>query len=602
MKKEYFKLSLIIPSLLLTIAIVAGFSYAYFLLAINHDQDAEVIFSTKELSLDFVDGPQIVIDGALPGQKAIKTFSVTNGGSETVNYTLEFTDVIYTLDARDIYYTLTSTNGGVAMDKAVFYGDTNPIIGSTSIAPNVTHEYTITFEYANRDWDQSFDQGKSFSTMINVTESIPIYGIKYSVSNGVIDYITRTDSSVGLETYSSGYHEYNSFNHIGPWGDIISYNYDTTTSKKVATYGDANFKFDGSNGLVMTYIPAFYYKRYIEDGYAYLKISSYPVEGFIKSEAFSVSRYLLSYDGSKFESKSGAIPENAHVIDWYRSRINSMGSQYSMLDYHLFYIQMLYMVEFADVYSSRGLLGFGYTNMYQAQSLVAMDSSNQIVINDEFFGVGDAVAIGTNQYYNNVATNLTITAVSPYDDGNVTGYIYTFDGNPINITTSMNIHSISHKTGGADSLGMNNTTVEGFGNGFSVSYRGIEDIYGNGWTYVDGITSDNYIVSICTDHTKYSNDVDNPCNEVTNVELPHSTGYFSGMAFDSEYPYILLPSVVNSNASSHDRITIGDSSRKIMLFGGVLGGYYHGMFTMGFNIAANYSEASFAGSRLIIHE
>ena len=601
MKKNSLKLLPIIISLLIIIATIAGLSYAYFLLTIDHSNDASVVFSTKELSLQFVDGPEIFLENALPGQKVIKNFSVTNNGNQTVNYTLEFTNNIYTFQAHDIYYTLTSTNGGVAMEKAIYYGDTNPVIGSTSIAPNITQEYTIIFEYKNNDWDQSYDQGKMFSTVINVTEAVPIYGVKYAVDSGDINYITRTDSSVGLDSYVSGYYEYNSFNNVGPWKDIISYNYDQNTSKRVATYGDANFKFDGSNGLVMTYIPEFYYKRYIDDGYVYLKISSYPVEGFIKSEAFSVSRYLLSYNGTTFESKSGAIPENAHVIDWYRSRINSMGSQYSMLDYHIFFIQMLYMVEYADVYYSNTNLGFGFTTWYESTPLTNMGSGNQFVVNNNYFSVGTPIAFGTNQYFNNVATNRTILAVESYDDGNVTGYLYTFDGDPVDITTSINVHSISQKTGTTDSLGMNSSAYSMIGNS-SVSYRGIEDIYGNGWTFVDGVTSNNYIISVCTDHTKYSNDVNNPCNEVTNVEIPHNTGFYNEMAFDSNYPYLLLPSSVNPSTNSRDRIVIGDNQRKVMLYGGTFGGYYHGIFSMGFNISSNYSEANYAASRLIIHE
>ena len=601
MKSNSLKLPLIIVSILLTIGIIAGLSYAYFLGVSAHDTNASAVFSTKELSLEFNDGPEIVFEQALPGQKIMKSFSVTNNGTQTVNYTLEFAEVIYTFTAHDFFYSLTATNGGVVMEKANFYGESNPVIGSTSIAPNVTQEYTITIEYANREWDQSFDQGKHFSTMINVTETIPIYGVKY-VLDGDASYLIRTDSSVGLDTRQPEYREYNSFNNIGPWGDIISYNYDPTTNTKVATYGDANFKFDGSNGLVMTYIPEFYYKRYVDDEYAYIKISKYPVEGFTKSEAFSISRYLLSWNGTTFESKSGAIPENAHPIDWYRSRINSMGSQYSMLDYHIFFIQMLYVVEYADFYGSRGKLGYGYVTHYQTNPLTDISNSNQFIVDNQYFAVGDAIAFGPSQYFNSVATNRIVTAMEPYDDGNITGYLYTFNGDPVNITTSINVHHMSHITGSTDNLGMNSTVAIGMGANTSVSYRGIEDIYGNGWTFVDGVTSTNYIVSICTDHTQYSNAVDNPCNEVTGIELPHSTGYYAGVVLDSNYPYLLLPSAVNSSYSSRDRIALGDNQRKVMLYGGVHGGYYHGLFTMGFNIPASYSEATYAGTRLIIHE
>lgn len=590
-------IAIILCSIILTAIIIAGVSYAYYMTVLNKTDDSTVIFSTKELALNFSDGPQITMPNAVPGQKVIKTFSVTNTGNQTVNYTIEFYDVLYEFIRHDFAFSLTATNGGFEIDKFDFWGDVNPIIGSAEIAPGVTQEYTFTLEFRNYPWSQSADMNKTIAFSIGISETIPVYGIKYDINGQYGIYSNRTDAAMGINMeYSTANHE---FDHIYPWSDIISYNYDPVTQTRTATYGDENFKFDGSNGLVMTYIPEFYYKRYIEDGYLYMKISKYPIEGFLKSEAFSVSRYLASWNGTSLESKSGAIPENAHVIDWYRSRVSNLGSKFSLLDYHLFYIQMLYAVEYNEIRGSWMYLGRGYTNWEQYQSLVAMNNSNQFVVNGYGFEVGDSIAFGTSQYFNDIVTNRTIIAKEAYDSGGITGYLYTFDGDPVDITTSMNVHHISHKTGTTDSLGMSSSAIA---YGTSVTYRGIEDIYGNGWTFVDGITSTNYIVSICTDYTKYSDDVNNTCNQVTNIEIPHSTGFLNYLSYDGNYPYILLPTGTLSSTSSFDRVVIGDSGRKVLIYGGVHGGNYHGMFTFGFDISAYYFEASFAGTRLLLHE
>ena len=103
----------------------------------------------------------------------------------------------------------------------------------------------------------------------------------------------RMDNAVGkvANATKDGSAVTNDFDNIYPWSDIISYNYDTNTKEITAYYGDSNFKFDGSNGEVLTKIPTFYYRRWQENGYEYQSISKYPLPGYSKSEEFSVGRY-----------------------------------------------------------------------------------------------------------------------------------------------------------------------------------------------------------------------------------------------------------------------------------------------------------------------
>ena len=56
----------------------------------------------------------------------------------------------------------------------------------------------------------------------------------------------------------------NDFDNLYPWSQIRTCNYDITTGKVKAWYGDASFKFDGTNGDVYTYIPETYIKIYQE--------------------------------------------------------------------------------------------------------------------------------------------------------------------------------------------------------------------------------------------------------------------------------------------------------------------------------------------------
>lgn len=129
------------------------------------------------------------------------------------------------------------------------------------------------------------------------------------------------------------------------------------------TYGEPTFKFDGSNGEVMTRIPEFWYKReqkLEEDGntYEYVYIADYPAEGFIKSEQFSIGRYITSSDSNNniHSSNNGNIHHD--TISNVRNSVKALGEGFCLMDWHYFIIQILFLVEYAN-YDSQACLGKG---------------------------------------------------------------------------------------------------------------------------------------------------------------------------------------------------------------------------------------------------
>ena len=173
----------------------------------------------------------------------------------------------------------------------------------------------------------------------------------------------RIEDSIGLEANAQVGNTpvKNDFDNIYPWSDIISYNYNTETKKITAYYGDENFKFDGTNGEVLTKIPEFYYKRYQDAEYEYIYISKVKREGYEKSEEFSVGRYTMSKDSTSVHSKSGYKPLGNTTITNFRNYAKELGEEFGQLDYHYFLLQILYLVEYAD-YDSQLKLGPGYTS------------------------------------------------------------------------------------------------------------------------------------------------------------------------------------------------------------------------------------------------
>ena len=97
----------------------------------------------------------------------------------------------------------------------------------------------------------------------NVDNIVKVYGVKRSLTTSSSAW-ERIRDAVGLVANAQvgTTAVQNDFDNIYPWSDIISYNYDVTAKQVTAYYGDPTFKFDGTNGEVLTKIPEFYWRRY----------------------------------------------------------------------------------------------------------------------------------------------------------------------------------------------------------------------------------------------------------------------------------------------------------------------------------------------------
>ncbi len=205
-----------------------------------------------------------------------------------------------------------------------------------------------------------------------------IYGVKRSIDAETTEW-ERIEDSIGLTANATkdGSTVQNDFDNIYPWSDIITYNYDDVTKKETAVYGDENFKFDGSNGQVLTRIPEFYYKREQVDGVEYQYISKYPQEGFTKSEAFSIGRYTMSGNSTKVYSRSGYTPLVNTTITNFRNYARKLGDDFGQIDWRYFLIQMLYLVEYAD-YNIQEMLGVGFTSNFDGNTFISSGGCNDL--------------------------------------------------------------------------------------------------------------------------------------------------------------------------------------------------------------------------------
>ena len=448
---------------------------------------------------------------------------------------------------------------------AYAYAGENPEYINNSITAPVEKCIDVTIAIDNADnVTITLDANQIYVTEKEMREAIDeaiskkgnLYGIKRKVNDNTSSAWERIEDSVGLvaKATKDGEAVQNDFDDRYPWNEIISYNYDVTNKKINAYYGDPTFKFDGTNGEVLTRIPEFYWKREIIDGYEYIYIADYAIAGFNKTEQFSVGRYDACIDDDgKLHSFSGYSPSTNKNITQHRAAAKLLSDEFCMLDYRYFLLQILYLVEYAN-YNSQAQLGNGIVSMrYTAndKALIAGEETNTIVIaTNNYFKVGQQIAIGTTVDGVSICKDRTITEIEEYSQDTTKGTAITFDGDPVTIAVGNIIHSCGQKEGGCDSLGMKSGCLANDSQ-HSVIYRGIENIFGNVYNWVDGINIKDYQAYICRDPEQYISDkFETPYEKIGYVNSEEENQYIKKLGYDEKNPDIALPIEVGGGVGS----------------------------------------------------
>lgn len=433
------------------------------------------------------------------------------------------------------------------------------------------------------------------------------YGIRRKIVDNVVSKWERICDNIGLvaNATKNGDEVQNDFDNLYPWSDIITYNYDTTNKKITAYYGEPGFEFDGSNGEVLTRIPEFWYKREVKGDYEYIYISDYNRAGYKHSKEFSVGRYGISVDAEgNAHSYSGTIPAYNKTIAAFRTLATAVGEDFCQMDTRYFILQLLYLVEYAD-YNSQSKLGNGVVNMSTPKALLTENAVNRIIVSSSAnFYVGRTVSIGTSDAWNaSVAAERTITNIEDYSNGSITGKAIYFDGDAVNIAVGNCLWGIGQKSGQCDELGMRSGTLNN-DSCHSMIYRGIENILGNMYQFVDGLNIKDYVAYVCDDPSKYVSDkFEAPYKKVGYTNYQTKDVYISKLGYDENYPEIALPVEANgsSGTGTCDYYTC-EAGNRIAL----VGGYFHhgtlaGLFFWSCNSASSRSYWN-AGARLLKYQ
>ncbi len=166
-------------------------------------------------------------------------------------------------------------------------------------------------------------------------------------------------------------------------------------------------------------------------------------------------------------------------------------------------------------------------------------------------------------------------------------------------------HTGPIKSGGCDPLGMKSGSADGTDNS-SMIYRGIEDIFGNIWQFVDGINVKDYQAYICYDKNQYEVDKFDGCYQPLGyVNAKTADNWISKLGYDPNNSLIALPIETNKNSTpylTNSYITDSygsNSGNRIALVGSSLNsGFTGGLFHLSVRDTSSVVYIS-RGSRLL---
>lgn len=316
-----------------------------------------------------------------------------------------------------------------------------------------------------------------------------------------------------------------------------------------AYYGDEGYTEDGTNGQVMVYQPAFYYKvvplelekntvsgigNHLRKANYY--VSSKPVFGFKRHPLFydeqgnPVDYVLLSaYEGSMYDvSKEAYVNDSVDTSVSYGAgdllcsvagkkpisgRLNGVGSK----------------VQFETMANN---IGSGWH-----LNTIKAESANQLLMMIELGRFNTQAAIGQGVVSQSGASNASSLTGSTANLGNGTGQA---------------TETIAESAG--------TETVNTTSGKLSISYRGVENPWGNIWKHTNGINlwGDGHMgggqVFICDDFN-FNESKHDGNYKATGFTISNTNGYISAFGYgDEEFDWLFIPSETEGNNS----VPVGD--------------------------------------------
>ena len=327
----------------------------------------------------------------------------------------------------------------------------------------------------------------------------------------------------------------NDFDNIYPWSHMRNCIIDETG--RITYEGEA-----GYNTVVgdwMVEVPSFYLKHTHDGTNLEYWISEHPLGGYEKTKKFYIARFKTAEVDEVHVSRPHTFPRVVMNRGNFRTNAQAKGEGWQLEDLYANYIaNVLFKVEFAHL-DSQLILGNGVTSVrYTENDLVqlAEENTNRVVLldaNANYYNVGEAISIGTARGDMAGGQYRTILEINGLGNGTTE---LVFDGEPINVLSTYIAYQAGQISGKTLELLASSGTAIGANHRSSISYRGIEDIFGNVWECIDGVLISDHRGYVCTDPTHYGDTLTEHFKPL-GYKNADTNGYAGEMGYDSNYPF-----------------------------------------------------------------
>lgn len=355
----------------------------------------------------------------------------------------------------------------------------------------------------------------------------------------------------------------NDFDSIYPWCAMRRCNIQGKNGKgKVQAYeGEPSFASDGSNGSVAVEIPLFFTPpRFPGDGYEYWGVSAEYQEGWQVNPVFLAEdgtllthTYIAAYESSLDEmgrmcSISGRYPLTEATITQFRDSARKVGANLYDLAAHVL-LETLFAVEFATLDSGQIMAGacrMPYSNLPE-DSIRNTECGCRAVVSQNYareFVTGQTIGIGLKRGRNQIVKARTVTEINAD-----TGEIF-FDGEPLPMQEGQYIYNQGWKSGSTDMVAASSgSPVSNTSGKYCCKYRGIENIWGNLYKWVDGCSVLNHQVYVCTNPEHYGSECPQDYVQLK-YTIALENGFPTALGYDPDIPWVRLPVAVGGDNSS----------------------------------------------------
>lgn len=151
-------------------------------------------------------------------------------------------------------------------------------------------------------------------------------------------------------------------------------------------------------------------------------------------------------------------------------------------------------------------------------------------------------------------------------------------------------------SGGCDAMIYHTGRPAGVDGKTAVMYRWIENPWGNVWVWVDGININNRVTYVCTDPSKFADNIDSNGYIAAGVTVPSvSSSYISGYGRSSAFPWAFIPNDAAGAENTYIQDTVLTAAGWTAL---LAGGAWTYASAAGFFIFGVFRGASFSGGNL----